>query len=153
MVRGFALSCVFLPITIMSLSGLSGRDAGQAAGLTGMIRQLGGSFGVALAGTYLERATAQNRAALLPHLSLYDAQTVQRLQGLTASFMAKGSDMVLAQSQALRVLEGMLIKQTALITYAQTFTLIGLFFLICVPLVLFIKPAKPGQTVDLNAAH
>lgn len=153
MVRGFALSLVFLPITILSLSGISGRAAGQAAGLTGMIRQLGGSFGVALAGTYLERTTAQNRAALLPHLSLYDAQTAQRLQALTASFMAKGSGMVQAQGQALRVLEGMLIKQTALITYAQTFTLIGGFFLICVPLVLLIKRAKPGQAVDLHAAH
>jgi DHA2 family multidrug resistance protein len=153
MLRGFALAIVFLPISTMSLSGISGKDAGQAAGLTGMIRQLGGSFGVALAGTYLERATMQNRVALLPRLSLYDAQTAQRLQGLTASFMAQGSDMVRAQGQAMSVLEGMLMKQTALLTYAQAFTLIGGFFLVCVPLVLLIKRAKPGEKVDLNAAH
>jgi DHA2 family multidrug resistance protein len=153
MLRGLGLSLLFLPITTMSLSGLSGKDAGQAAGLTGMIRQLGGSFGVALVGTYIERTSFQNRTGLLPNISLYDPETQQRVQGLTASFMAKGASLVQAQQQAYAALEGALMRQTALITYAQTFLLIGAFFLLCLPLVLFIKRNKPGATVDLNAAH
>lgn len=153
MLRGFGLSLLFLPITTMSLSGISGKDAGQAAGLTGMIRQLGGSFGVALIGTYLERTTMQNRVGLLPNLSMYDPETQQRLQGLMANFMSKGADMVQAQRQAYAALEGMLMKQTALITYSQTFLTIGLFFLVCIPAILLIKSARPGEKVDLNAAH
>jgi MFS transporter, DHA2 family, multidrug resistance protein len=153
MLRGFGLALLFLPITTMSLAGLSGKDAGQAAGLTGMIRQLGGSFGVALIGTYLERSTAQNRAGLLPNISLYDPETQQRVQGLIASFMAKGADMIQAQRQAYAALEGMLMKQTALITYAQTFLMIGSFFLLCIPLIFLIKSPRRGEKVDLNAAH
>ncbi|OUJ73338.1 DHA2 family efflux MFS transporter permease subunit [Hymenobacter crusticola] len=153
MLRGFGLSLLFLPITTMSLSGISGKDAGQAAGLTGMIRQLGGSFGVALVGTYLERATMHNRVALLPNISLYSTETQQRLQGFIANFMAQGSDLVKAQQQAYAALEGTLMKQTAIITYAQIFLMIGGFFLLCLPLVLLIKRAKPGEKVDLNAAH
>jgi DHA2 family multidrug resistance protein len=153
MLRGFGLSLLFLPITTMSLSGIRGKDAGQAAGLTGMIRQLGGSFGVALVGTYLERTTMHNRVALLPNISLYSTETQQRLQGFIANFMAQGSDFVKAQQQAYAALEGTLMKQTAIITYGQIFLMIGLFFLLCLPLVLLIKRADPNEKVDLNAAH
>jgi len=151
--RGFGLSMLFLPITTMSLAGLSGKDAGQAAGLTGMIRQLGGSFGVALVGTYLERAIFQNRNALLPHISLYNPETVTRLNAFIANFQAKGADLVQAQQMAYAALEGTLLKQTSIITYSEIFLMIGGFFIICVPLVLLIKRAKPGEKVDLNAAH
>ncbi|KAA9331401.1 DHA2 family efflux MFS transporter permease subunit [Hymenobacter busanensis] len=153
MLRGFGLALLFLPITTMSLAGLSGKDAGQAAGLTGMIRQLGGSFGVALVGTYLERTTMQNRVGLIEDVSLYDPETQQRLQGLVANFMAKGASFVQAQQQAYAALEGMVMKQTALITYSQTFLMIGSFFMLCIPLVFLIKRPKPGVKVDLNAAH
>jgi DHA2 family multidrug resistance protein len=152
-VRGVGLGLIFLPITTMSLAGLAGKDAGQAAGLTGMIRQLGGSFGVAIVGTYLERATQANRVALLPNISLYNPETTQRIQAFTHAFMAKGYSMAQAQQQAYAALEGVLMKQVSLITYSQVFTSLGLFFLACLPLILLVKRAKPGEKMDLNAAH
>ena len=152
-VRGVGLGLIFMPITTMSLAGLQGRDAGQAAGLTGMIRQLGGSFGVAIVGTYLERSIQNNRVALLPHLSLYNPETVQRLQGFTQSFMAKGYTMAQAQQQAYAAMEGMLMKQVSLITYTQIFYALGFFFISCVPLILLVKRTKSGEKIDLNAAH
>jgi DHA2 family multidrug resistance protein len=153
MVRGVGLGLIFLPITTMSLAGLQGKDAGQAAGLTGMIRQLGGSFGVAIVGTYLERSIYNNRVALLPHISLYNTETVQRLQAFTQGFMAKGFPLAQAQQQAYAALEGVLMKQVSLITYSQIFTALGIFFLACLPLILLVKRSKTGEAVDLNAAH
>ncbi len=152
-VRGVGLGLIFLPITTMSLAGLAGKDAGQAAGLTGMIRQLGGSFGVAIVGTYLERSLQANRVALLPNISLYNPETTQRIQAFTQGFMAKGYSMAQAQQQAYAALEGVLMKQVSLITYSQVFTSLGLFFLACLPLILLVKRAKPGEKMDLNAAH
>ncbi len=152
-VRGVGLGLIFLPITTMSLAGLQGKDAGQAAGLTGMIRQLGGSFGVAIVGTYLERSLQANRVALLPNISLYNPETTQRIQAFTQGFMAKGYSMAQAQQQAYAALEGVLMKQVSLITYSQVFTSLGLFFLACLPLILLVKRAKPGEKMDLNAAH
>ena len=152
-VRGLGLGLIFLPITIMSLAGLQGKDAGQAAGLTGMIRQLGGSFGVALVGTYLERSIDYNRVALLPRISLYNTETVQRIQAFTQNFMAQGFPAEQARRQAYAALEGTLMKQVSLITYSQIFNALGIFFLICVPLILFVKRTKVAGKVDLNAAH
>jgi DHA2 family multidrug resistance protein len=153
MVRGVGLGLIFLPITTMSLAGLAGKDAGQAAGLTGMIRQLGGSFGVAIVGTYLERSLQANRVAQLPNISLYNTETVQRLQAFTQNFMAKGFPLEQAKQQAYAAMEGTLMKQVSLITYSQVFTSLGLFFLACLPLILLVKRTKPGEKMDLNAAH
>jgi DHA2 family multidrug resistance protein len=50
-------------------------------------------------------------------------------------------------------MEGVLMKQVSLITYSQVFTSLGLFFIVCLPLVLLVKRPKPGETIDLNAAH
>ena len=150
--RGVGLGLIFLPITTMSLAGLQGKDAGQAAGLTGMIRQLGGSFGVAIVGTYLERSIAQNRVSLLPHISLYDPATVQRIQAFTQNFLARGFPLEQARQQAYAALEGILMKQVSIITYAQVFTMIGLFFVVCLPLVLLIKRVKvTGKKISLDA--
>jgi len=152
-VRGVGLGLIFLPITTMSLAGLQGKDAGQAAGLTGMIRQLGGSFGVAIVGTYLERTIQANRVALLPNISLYNTETVQRIQAFTQNFVSKGFPLDQARQQAYAALEGILMKQTSIITYSQVFTSLGVFFLACIPLILLVKRNKPGAAVDLNAAH
>ena len=151
--RGVGLGLIFLPITTMSLAGLAGKDAGQAAGLTGMIRQLGGSFGVAIVGTYLERNIAANRVALLPNISLYNPAALQRIQAFTQNFISRGFPPEQARRQAYAALEGILMKQVSIITYAQVFTALGVFFLACLPLILFVKRNKPGAKMDMNAAH
>jgi DHA2 family multidrug resistance protein len=152
-VRGVGLGLIFLPITTMSLAGLQGKDAGQAAGITGMIRQLGGSFGVAIVGTYLERSIAQNRVGLLPNISLYNPETVQRIQAFTQNFISRGFPAEQARQQAYAALEGILMKQVSIITYAQVFSALGIFFVACLPLIFLIKRSKPGEKMDLNAAH
>ncbi|WP_375435855.1 DHA2 family efflux MFS transporter permease subunit [uncultured Hymenobacter sp.] len=153
MVRGVGLGLIFLPITTMSLAGLQGKDAGQAAGLTGMIRQLGGSFGVAIVGTVLERSIYHNRVNMLPNISLYNPETVQRIQAFTQNFMSRGFSADQARQQAYAALEGILMKQVSIITYSQIFSMLGFFFIACLPLVFLIKRARRGEAIDLNAAH
>lgn len=118
-----------------------------------MIRQLGGSFGVAIVGTYLERSLQANRVAQLPNISLYNPETVQRIQAFTQNFVARGFPLEQAKQQANAALEGILMKQVSLITYSQVFTSLGLFFLACLPLIFLVKRAKTGEKIDLNAAH
>jgi len=66
--------------------------------------------------------------------------------------MASGSGAEQASLQAHKVIDGMVTRQAALLTYMDVFLGIGIFFLICVPLVLLIKPAK--SKVDMsNVGH
>ncbi|MEP6738551.1 MAG: MDR family MFS transporter, partial [Chryseolinea sp.] len=55
MLRGVGLGFLFVPTTTLALSSLKGKEIGQGAAFTGMVRQLGGSFGIALISTFISR--------------------------------------------------------------------------------------------------
>lgn len=150
MVRGIGLGLLFVPTTTLALSTLKGKDIGQGAAFTGMVRQLGGSFGIALISTFISRQAVQHRADLVNHLSPYDLDVQQRLAAMKANFIAHGSTVDYATQQAHAMLNGMATRQAMLLTYMDVFLYIGIFFLICVPFVLVLKTTK--SKVDISQA-
>ena len=137
--RGFGLGLLFVPLTTVALSNLRGKDIPQGAALTNMMRQLGGSFGVALVATYIQHRSWTHRVNLLSHVSIYDPAVQQRLSAITRGLMARGSDLYQAQQQAYAALEGLVVRQTFLLTYMDAFRIVGIFFLACIPLLLLFK--------------
>ena len=137
--RGLGLGLLFVPLTTLALSNLRGKDIAQGTGLTNMMRQLGGSFGVALMATYIEKRSWSHRQRLLEHVSIYDFPVRERLNAIVHGLMAKGSTLLEARRQAYGALEGMVVKQTFLLTYMDAFRIVGVFFLCCIPLLLLFK--------------
>jgi DHA2 family multidrug resistance protein len=137
--RGVGLGLLFVPLTTLALSGLRGKDIAQGAGLTNMMRQLGGSFGIALVTTYIQLHSWTHRTALLSHVSMYDPAVRERIAAVTGGLMSKGSDFYQAQQQAYGALEGAVVQQTFLLTYMDAFRVVGIFFLFCIPLLLLFK--------------
>jgi DHA2 family multidrug resistance protein len=137
--RGVGLGLLFVPLTTLALSGLRGKDIAQGAGLTNMMRQLGGSFGIALVTTYIQLHSWTHRTALLGHVSMYDPAVRERIAAVTGGLMSKGSDFYQAQQQAYGALEGAVVQQTFLLTYMDAFRVVGIFFLFCIPLLLLFK--------------
>lgn len=150
--RGVGLGFLFVPLTTLSLGGLSGKDIGSAAGLTAMIRQLGGSFGVAICSSFITHMTFVHRADLITKATMYDKSTQDYLAGLTASMMAKAGDMVKATNMAYASLEYNITSQATILTYIDTFQYLGIFFLMVIPLILFAKDTAPVKKEDLEAA-
>lgn len=151
MVRGIGLGLLFVPVTTLALSTLHGKEIGQGAAFTGMVRQLGGSFGIALISTYISRSVIQHKANLANHLSPYDVHVQQRLEGMKANFLAHGSPVDQAAQEANKLMDVMATKQAALLTYMDVFLWIGVFFLLCVPFVLILR-TKKGKVAS-GAAH
>jgi DHA2 family multidrug resistance protein len=89
--RGIGMALLFVPLTTLALGSLRGKDIPQGAGLTNMMRQLGGSFGVAIIATYIQQRVWSHRGALLGHLSIYDPAVRERLQAITHGLEASGS--------------------------------------------------------------
>ena len=143
--RGLGLGLLFVPLTTMALSGLRGKDIPQGAGMTNMMRQLGGSFGVALIATYIQKRSWSHRQTLLEHVTIYDPTLRDRLHAIVSGLMAKGSTLVEAQQQAYGAIEGMVARQTFLLTYMDAFRIVGVFFLCCIPLLLLFKRRRGGE--------
>ncbi|AEV97964.1 MFS transporter [Niastella koreensis] len=153
MVRGVGLGLLSVPISTMSLSTLKGAEIGQGAALSGMMRQLGGSFGVALISTYLTRDMVGHRSNLIRNLDIYDPAVQARVHGIAAGMQAKGMASNTATKTAYQILEGSVTVQSTILSYMDIFLYIGCMFLICVPFVLiFIKRSKAKVSMA-DAAH
>lgn len=148
--RGVGLGLLFVPLTTLALSNLRGRDIPQGAGLTNMMRQLGGSFGVALIATFIEHRSWTHRQNLLTHVSIYDFPLRQRLDGIVRGLMAKGSTLFEARRQAYAAIEGTVVRQTFLLTYMDAFRIVGVFFLCCIPLLLLFKRARARAAAPVS---
>ena len=152
LLRGIALGFIFIPVTMLAVTGLHGRDIGQATGLNNMVRQLGGSFGIAITNTYIAKRVAVHRTELLTHVSAYDPAAVMRIEGMKQYFGTSGLSPVDAQKTAWKALGGIVTAQSYHLAYMDAFMLIAILFLCCLPLLLFIRVDK-SEKPDLSETH
>ncbi|MCF2218281.1 DHA2 family efflux MFS transporter permease subunit [Chryseobacterium sp. PS-8] len=152
-VRGAGLGLLFIPITSLSLSTLKGQEIGQGAAFTGMMRQLGGSFGIAAITTFIANASQKYRVNLISHLDQTDFAVQQRLQALKGSFVAKGMTPDAAMNAAYKMLDLSVTKQATVLSYMDVFLYLGVIFLVCIPFILFIKERKSKEKIDLSGVH
>ena len=150
-VRGLGMGMLFIPITALSLSTLRGQQIGQGAAFTGMMRQLGGSFGVALITTFMARQNMVHRNNLVSRLDTNNPMVQQRVQAMQQGIMQKGIASDVALKDSYSALDHMVTKQASVLSYMDVFFYLGLMFLICVPFVLMVKGNK-GKKIDLGEA-
>ncbi|HNP22535.1 MAG TPA: DHA2 family efflux MFS transporter permease subunit [Panacibacter sp.] len=153
MIRGIGLGLLSVPISTMALSTLKGAEIGQGAAFAGMMRQLGGSFGVAMISTYLSRDIVGHRADLVTKLNVYDPAVQQRVHGIAAGLQSKGMPANTALKTAQQMLDGSISVQATILSYMDIFLYIGCLFLACIPVVLiFIKRTKSKVSLA-DAGH
>ncbi|RYZ30027.1 MAG: DHA2 family efflux MFS transporter permease subunit [Chitinophagaceae bacterium] len=151
-VRGMGMGMLFIPVTTLALSTLKGQQIGQGAAFTGMMRQLGGSFGVAVITTYLATKNEVHRSDLVSQLNVNDLDVQNRVQALQHAFMAKGMTADAALQSAYKSLDYVVMKQASVLSYMDAFLGLGIMFLLCIPFVLMVKANKKKQKVDLSEA-
>lgn len=152
-VRGIGMAMLFIPITALSLSSLKGVQIGQGAAFTGMARQLGGSFGIALITTFVSRRNELHRNSLVSDLDVNNPAVMDRVHSMQASFMHKGMDAQTALGSAYKSLEYTITKQQTVLSYMDVFLYLGVLFLVFVPLVLLVKSSKQKGKLDPSAMH
>lgn len=151
-IRGFGLGFLFIPINISAFSTLHGAEIAQGAAMMNLMRQLGGSFGIAVLGTYLTRMADAHRAALVSHLTPGNPALETRLQMLTGGFMSKGFDPVHAKQAAVAVIDRVVQAQSMTMSYNDAFQLIGLTVVLVSPAVFLLRGGsrKSGAPVEAH---
>jgi DHA2 family multidrug resistance protein len=140
--RGIGLGLLFVPITSLSLSNLKGKEIGDGAAFTGMLRQLGGSFGIAIVTTFISRFGQEHRAQLVTHLDKTSFQVQNQITMMQKGFMAKGFSFNESLNKAHQVLDFQVMKQANILAFMDIFLYLGILFLICIPLVMVLKTGK-----------
>jgi DHA2 family multidrug resistance protein len=149
-VRGIGMAILFVPLTTLAIQGLQGKDIGQGTGLNNMMRQLGGSFGIAILTTLIHIKSGETRNVLIENINPYNTAYIQRSQGQVQNFVSKGHSVQEAQQMAARAMEGTVIKQTLLVTYDNMYLLIGVFVLCSIP-VIYLTKFKKKVVIPVDA--
>jgi MFS transporter, DHA2 family, multidrug resistance protein len=145
LLRGVGQMLAMMPLNQASMAAVSREEAGDAAGLYNMARNLGGSVGLALLGVYIDRRNAFHDAIIRDSVTANSLIGQDHLAATSAGFMAQVGDKAYASMQALGQLAGEMQQQAAVITYSETFHVLAWALLIVMPLALFLrKPAGPA---------
>ncbi len=145
LVRGLGLGFLFVPINTAVLGQFRGESLGQVAGLLNLFRQLGGSIGIALIGTLLDRKNQQNYIDVVAHVSSLSPAVDLTLRQAQSGMMTKfGGEIGLTSptTAALRSLAYRVQSQVFLMSFVQMmWTLLIIFGFAVIPLY-FLKVDK-----------
>ena len=114
------------------------------------MRQLGGSFGIAVLTTIIHIRTAIHRNNLLTNINPYNNAFNQRLNFLEQAFMAKGKSAIDAMHMAYAAIDGAVTRQSLLLTYDDAYWISGLVMLFSIPL-LYLQPFKKAVKMPVDA--
>ncbi|HLG57996.1 MAG TPA: DHA2 family efflux MFS transporter permease subunit [Vicinamibacterales bacterium] len=142
LLQGAGMSLLFVPLTTVSMATIAPERMGYATSLFNLMRNIGGGVGIAVTGTMLARRRQLFGAVLGEHVTIFDATTQSVIAQLKAGFMARGADAMTATNQAYVVLAGMVQRQAAMVAFVTIYRLLGILFLIMIPLVLIMRKPK-----------
>lgn len=150
--RGAGLGMLFTPINLAAFSSLKGAEIAQGASMLNLMRQLGGSFGIAVLSTFVTRTTAAHYNALSAHVYAGNPYAEERLRMLAGGLIAKGYDPVAAQHAALEMLTGIVRQQATTMSFNSAYLLIGISIVLVAPLVFILRDRRPEATGSSSAA-
>ena len=151
--RAVGIAIITVPLSTLAISGLELKDMPQGTALNNMMRQLGGSFGIAMVNTYLTRRNAVHRTDLVSNITAGNPQVIDRLAGYTHYFTGKGASTFDAQHQALGLLDAGIVRQTNALSFGDTYLLLGAVFLVSLPLLLLSSRKKGKKPMVALADH
>ena len=132
LISGVAMGFVFVPLTTMSMATLPQDQIGNASGIYNLMRNTGGSVGIAIMTTLLTRYQQVHQVALTAHITEYDPAFQQTFAQIKANLMAQ-TDPVTATQQAYQVIYGMVSQQAAVLAYIDDFRIMTLLCVLCIP--------------------
>src|SRR5207342_2064484 len=113
--QGTGLAMTFVPLTTVTMQAIAPQRMGNATSLFNLMRNIGGSVGIAVTGTLLVRQRQTVAAVLGERVTAYDPESQAMLAQLKAAFMARGVDAVTASERAYGALHGILIQQASMV--------------------------------------
>ena len=143
LMRGVGMAFLFVPINAVVLGQVRGQALGQVAGLMNLMRQIGGSIGIAFIDTLLERNSHQNLADLSAHMSVLNPGTQANLHKMGVS------DLSQIPEKVMHMIHMRLDQQVYLMSFNQMMWYIFFIFSIAfIPLYLL----KVPKQIDAKAA-
>jgi DHA2 family multidrug resistance protein len=144
-VQGISLSLLFVPLTTITMDPIPRERMGNATSIFNLMRNIGGSLGIAMATTILARRQQLHTSVLGAHVDAYSPQARALLEQLRAAFVARGADLATAARQAQAAVWGLVQRQASMLSFTDVFRLLAVLFLALLPLLFLMRSPRAGR--------
>jgi DHA2 family multidrug resistance protein len=150
-IQGASLALLFVPLTTATMDPIPREEMGNATSMFNLMRNLGGSIGIACGTTFLFRQQQIHTHALGARVTAFNPQAQQWMNGIQSRMMSHTADPALAARQSLGAMWGMVQRQASMLSFVDTFRALAVIFLLVLPLLFLMK--KPRHHGGPGAMH
>ncbi|HKN18977.1 MAG TPA: MFS transporter, partial [Dissulfurispiraceae bacterium] len=148
-VLGVGMGLLFIPLTTLTLSTVKKEAMGNATGIYNLLRNLGGSFGVAFVTTMLERREQFHQSRLVEYLTPFDRNYRFALEHSSRILHYKGLE-PLSKQAGQSLLYGELLRQASMLSFNDVFRAVSTIVICVLPLVLLMRRGKTDATAGMH---
>ena len=150
-IQGVGMSCLFIPIMAASVSRIPKQKMGNATSIFNLMRNIGGSFGIAVMTTFLIRRQQVHHNHLISNISVFDHQAWQTLQNAKAWFISRGDDPYTAMQRAYAAVYGMVQRHAMMLSFGEAFWIMAVSFFVMIPTVAILRSGRPrGEAIGAH---
>jgi DHA2 family multidrug resistance protein len=147
-VMGVGMTTV--PLSTIMFRFLPADQTSNASGIYALVRNEGGSIGIAISSTFLQRATQTHQSYLGARLSASSPAAMHAIQSLGAS--SSQGDLADQTRAGLTLLYAQVQRQASLLAYMDQYRMFAYLLVVMLPIVLFLKrPPKIVGKIELDA--
>ncbi|PYV13870.1 MAG: EmrB/QacA family drug resistance transporter [Acidobacteria bacterium] len=150
-VQGVSLGFLFVPLTTTTMDPIPKEEMGNATSIFNLMRNIGGSMGIAGATTLIDRRMQAYTNILGADVNPYRPEVLERLRQMQGAFQAGGADAYTSGQKALAATFGGLERQASMLSFNEAFRTLGFLFVLIVPLVLLLR--RPRTSASITAGH
>ena len=143
---GLGMGLAFIPLTTLTLSHIPREKLGQATSMYNLLRNMGGSVGIAFVTTLLARRTQFHQARLVDHLTVFDPAFTMAKSKAAAALVAKG----VSGTGAEGMIYGQVLRQARMLAFNDTFYVTSIMLMSVLVLVFFMRRA-PARAAGPSA--
>jgi DHA2 family multidrug resistance protein len=136
---GFGAGCIFVPLSATAVAGLKNEEIGNASGLYNLLRNVGGSIGIATVNTIIARHMQLHQNELVHTIAPSSVTVQNQLHALQQYFLLQGYGPVDSMRKAYAVISNAVTGQALLWSYVDDFRYMALMCFGCIPVVFLLK--------------
>ncbi len=145
-VMGLSLGFLFIPLQILSLSRIAKEDMGNATAIFNLMRNLGGSFGVAFVTTLLARRAQFHQDHLVQHLTVFDRNLQLALPQIAQLLQERGFINSFPNQGGLGSIYNELLRQASMLSFNDCFYSLAAMMVSILPLILLMRRGEESMS-------
>jgi MFS transporter, DHA2 family, multidrug resistance protein len=142
--QAVGMAFLFVPINTAAYAFLPRDKNNAASGLMNLARNIGGSVGISVVTTMLDRRAQVHLTDLASNLSQGNPALSRMINGASQAMKAHGNSAAGATQQAYALLQSTVQRQATMLSYIDCFWFLGVAIMLMIPAVFLIKKTKGG---------